>query len=199
MVGQFENSLMPWRISGSDSTSIPLNLTPMWLSTWTTRAEKPHCGKTGVPFMNSTTGLAAISLRMRSKTGFSSDMVTGFLFSDRLGGEGQRMQLAAHPRTQRRVDELMLLHTAASLELGGAHMGGVVVAVAAQILDRDLRVRQTLADQALDRRRVHRHGDISSSAVPTIWPRAAPGRKAQDARICLASGGVRAVDRPPPR
>jgi hypothetical protein len=52
---------MPWRMLGSDSTSMPLNLVPSSLSTCTTAAEKPHCGKTGVPFMNSTTSLVSIS------------------------------------------------------------------------------------------------------------------------------------------
>src|SRR5260221_388555 len=51
MVGQLENSLMPWRISGSESTSTPLNFTPICVRICTTAAEKPHCGKTGVPFM----------------------------------------------------------------------------------------------------------------------------------------------------
>src|SRR5881227_3983854 len=68
MVGQVENSLMPWRTDGSDSTSTPLNLTPIWLRICTTAAEKPHCGNTGVPFMKSTTGVPVISWRMRSCT-----------------------------------------------------------------------------------------------------------------------------------
>ena len=46
----------------------PLNLTPVWLSTWTTAAEKPHCGNTGVPFMYSTTSLFLMSCSMRSTT-----------------------------------------------------------------------------------------------------------------------------------
>src|SRR3989442_709330 len=40
---------MPWRTEGSARTSMPLNLTPRWLRIWTTAAEKPHCGKTGLP------------------------------------------------------------------------------------------------------------------------------------------------------
>ena len=34
---------------------MPLNLMPSWVRICTTAAEKPHCGKTGVPFMKSTT------------------------------------------------------------------------------------------------------------------------------------------------
>ena len=38
---------------------------------------------------------------------------------------------------QRLIDHLVLLHPALALEGGGDDMGGVMVAVAAQILDRD--------------------------------------------------------------
>jgi hypothetical protein len=49
-------------------TSISLNLAPKWLSTCTTTLEKPHCGKTGVPFRNRTTSWSLISRSMRSCT-----------------------------------------------------------------------------------------------------------------------------------
>src|SRR5258708_39073714 len=52
----------------------------------------------------------------------------------------------------------MLLHAALALEGARDDVGGVVVAVAAQILDAHLRVRQPVLDQPLDRRRIHRHG-----------------------------------------
>ena len=48
--------------------STPLNCTPMWFSTCTTVAEKPHCGNTGVPFMNKTTSVPSTSLLIRSNT-----------------------------------------------------------------------------------------------------------------------------------
>src|SRR5579864_519810 len=69
MVGQFENSLMPWRISGSVRTLTPLNLTPSSERMFTTAAENPHCGKTGVPFMNTTTSFEAMSAAIRSCAG----------------------------------------------------------------------------------------------------------------------------------
>ncbi len=47
-----------------------LELDPNSESTWTTAAEKPHWGKTGVPFMKSSTSLWAISWAIRSWTGF---------------------------------------------------------------------------------------------------------------------------------
>ncbi len=42
-----------------------LNFTPRCERICTTAAEKPHCGNTGVPFMNSTTGLPFTSSSMR--------------------------------------------------------------------------------------------------------------------------------------
>src|ERR1043166_7740694 len=66
MVGQLENSLMPWRTSGAFSTSTALNFTPTFDRICPTAAENPHCGNTGVPFMNSTTALDAMSLAIRS-------------------------------------------------------------------------------------------------------------------------------------
>src|SRR5450830_493603 len=58
MVGQLENSLMPWRTSGSSRTLIVTKLcTPQAFKTCTARPEKPHCGNWAVPFMNSTTGV----------------------------------------------------------------------------------------------------------------------------------------------
>ena len=42
---------MPSRSSWSSSTFADWNGTPMWVRIWTTRAENPHCGNIGVPFM----------------------------------------------------------------------------------------------------------------------------------------------------
>src|SRR5665213_1691694 len=157
MVGQFEYSLMPWRTDGSDSTSMPLNFTPSWVRICTTAAEKPHCGKTGVPFMKSTTGWSVMSCLMRSMTvasamARSSDSI---LWRARL--QGQRVKLVAHAALERLVDHLVLLHAVLALEGGGDHLRGVMVAVAAQILDRDARVGQAFLDQPFDRVRVDRH------------------------------------------
>src|SRR4051794_16857323 len=71
MVGQLLYCLMPSRRLGSVSTSMPLNLTPKWVSTCTTAEEKPHCGNTGVPFMKRTTSFDVTSLLIRSATALS--------------------------------------------------------------------------------------------------------------------------------
>src|SRR5690242_13592000 len=79
----------------------------------------------------------------------------------RTGLERERMQLIAHAAAQRLIDHLMLLHAGLALEGARDDMGGVMIAVAAQILDAHLRVRQTILDQPLDRRRIHRHENAS--------------------------------------
>src|SRR4051794_6906990 len=56
----------------------------------------------------------------------------------------------------------MLLDAALALEGGRHDVGGVVIAIAAQILDRDAGVGDALLDEPLDRRRIHRHRRSSS-------------------------------------
>src|SRR3712207_5550934 len=145
---------MPSRISMSSRTFTPLKGTPRWERICTTRAEKPHCGKTGVPFMNSTMGLDFTSLSMRSKAG----LVIGFGPSRRGGGlEGEGVQLPAHAPLQGGVDDLVLLHPALAAEGLGHDGSGVVVTVAGQVFDGDLGVGQGRFDEGLDLRRLHRH------------------------------------------
>src|SRR5260370_2849118 len=123
-VGQFENSLMPWRTEGSAKTSMPLNLTPRWLRICTTAAEKPHCGKTGVPFMKSTTGASPLCWRMRScrvmsilsvlvsvapQRGLEREPRCGFGSVRGCAGlQCEGVQLLAHPAAQLLIDQLML-------------------------------------------------------------------------------------------
>ena len=69
MVGQLAYSLMPWRISGSISTSIAAKFsTPHRCRIWVAVAEKPHMGICGEPFMKRTTGLEVTVLRILSWT-----------------------------------------------------------------------------------------------------------------------------------
>ena len=58
------------------------------------------------------------------------------------------MQLAAHPAAQRLIDELVLLQARLAAKLLGDDVGPVVVAVAGEVLDPDLRVGQALAGSA---------------------------------------------------
>src|SRR5262249_3108488 len=138
--------------------------TPRWLRICTTAAEKPHCGKTGEPFMNSTTGLSVTSCRIRSLTvlsivdprfGGSVVKLGSILRSTGLQREG--VELISHASAQRLIDHLMLLHPGFATERAGDDMRCIVIAVAAQIFNRNLRIGEAFLDQPLDHRRVHRH------------------------------------------
>src|SRR5262249_40640868 len=152
----------------------------MWLRICTTVAEKPHCGKTGVPFMNKTTGLSSICCLMRSlvvlsmfrssccgsgssPTSVSSEFA---LILRCVGVQCQRVQFVAHSPAQGLVNHLMLLHPALAAEGSGNDMGGVMVAVAAQILDQDRGVGQALLDKPLDCHCIHRHQPPSAPVAP---------------------------------
>ena len=62
------------------------------------------------------------------------------LFGSR-GLQGEGVQFAAHPAAQRGIDHLVLLHAGHAAELLGDDGRGVVVAVARQVFDGDVRVR----------------------------------------------------------
>ncbi|CDK29189.1 unnamed protein product [Kuraishia capsulata CBS 1993] len=58
IVGHCEYSLIPFLSSGSSRTLYAANFigsTPCWPRTWMVALENPHCGASGVPFMNRTT------------------------------------------------------------------------------------------------------------------------------------------------
>src|SRR5207248_487233 len=82
--------------------------------------------------------------------------------------QGERVQLVAHSAAQRLINHLMLLHPALAAKRAGDDMRGIMVAIAAQILDRDLRVGQAVLDQPLDRRRVHRHPSIPAFRLTAL-------------------------------
>ena len=61
IVGQFESAESSWRIRGSGSTSTAANGWPTDCRIATVRAEKPHAGCSGVPFMNRITWFSEIA------------------------------------------------------------------------------------------------------------------------------------------
>src|SRR5215475_14924075 len=167
MVGHWLNSLMPWRTSSSTRMLTLPNLTPSWLSTSTTAAEKPHCGKTGVPFMNSSTSFLPIVSRMRPNTSGSLMIKSPSPINIRPsrplrhGGQFQRMQDTAHAAAQRLINHLVLL------DLGLAGKGRrndrsrPMVTVAREILHLDLGVGNALSDQGGNVFASHRHCLVS--------------------------------------
>src|SRR5215469_7123378 len=189
MVGHWLKCLMPSRSSGSTRMLTPWNFTPSSLSTSTTAAENPHCGNTGVPFMNRSTSCLPISSRMRSNTWGSLISISprstragagvatniGRSRPLRHGGQLQGMQNAPHATTERAINHLVLLDLGFAGEGRGNHRGGIVVAVAGQVLDFDLRPRNALLDQANDLFGSHCHEIFSASTQPySCSPAASP-------------------------
>src|SRR3546814_12082841 len=67
------------------------------------------------------------------------------------------MELATHAALERRINHLVLLHPCLAGEGGGDHGGGVMVAVAAQVVNADLGVGQSLTDHGFDLGGIHCH------------------------------------------
>src|SRR5512139_1148270 len=158
MVGQSLYSLMPLRISGSCSTSTVSNLTPRWSRMATARLEKPHCGKSALPFMNRTTSSALTISSIR----WLASLISSLLFRHRRR-QLQRVERAAHPPAERLIDRLVLLDPRQAPEALRNDARRIMVPVAGKIDDLDARVGDPLADQSLDILRRHRHDRISSA------------------------------------
>jgi hypothetical protein len=88
--------------------------------------------------------------------------------SRRRGGQRQRVQLPAHATLQRRIDQLVLLHPALTLEGGADHRRGVMIAVAGEVAHLDLGVGQRGADHRFDFGDLHRHHTVSSGAAAAM-------------------------------
>ena len=91
------------------------------------RAEKPHMGRSGVPFMKRMISWPAIASWIAARTGFS---LTGSLRS-RLEGKG--MDGAADLGPEDRVDTAVLLDAAQAREVRGDDGGTEVVAAAGEV------------------------------------------------------------------
>src|SRR6202165_2193627 len=85
------------------------------------------------------------------------------------GLERQRVERAAHLPLQGLVDQLMLLHPRLAAEGFGDHGGGIMIAVAGEVANGDLGVRDAALDQPLDLARVHRHGAARSECAAAQW------------------------------
>src|SRR5262245_320766 len=78
----------------------------------------------------------------------------------------ERVERPAHLAPQRLVDELMLLDARFAPEGFGDDGRGIMVAVAREVADRDLGVRDAALDQPLDLARMHRHCGARSLCAP---------------------------------
>src|SRR3954454_19796583 len=146
IVGQSDSALSSWRMRGSGRTSTAAK--PTW-SAWSAlagRAEKPHAGASGTPFMKRITSLSRIASAIASRRGFS--VVS--LMSLGLRRQGQGVDGAADLVAEHRVDHPVLLDAALAAERGGYDGGAEVVAAAGPVLDLDAGVGDRGLDALLD-------------------------------------------------
>src|SRR3954467_4557804 len=143
---------MPWRISGSCRTSTVSKPTPRWSRIETARLEKPHCGNKAVPFMNRTSWFDFTMSAMR----FWASL-TGLLRIRHCGFELQCVKLSPYSPPKRGIDRLVLLYPAQPAKAAAHHARGIVVAVAGEVANAHVGVRNGRLDQPLDFARRHRH------------------------------------------
>jgi len=71
IVGQLDSADSSWRMRGSGSTSTAANGVSSDWSAAAVRAEKPHIGCSGVPFMKRMTSFSSIACLIASRSGLS--------------------------------------------------------------------------------------------------------------------------------
>ena len=118
---------------GSGRMSTAANALPSASSAATVRAEKPHIGRSGVPFMKRMTSCSVIASWIASRIGFSVSAHAGPRFGS--GFEGQGVDRAADLGAEDRVDAAVLLDPAHARELRGHDRGAEVIAAAGQVHD----------------------------------------------------------------
>src|SRR3954470_2955387 len=155
------------------------------------RLEKPHWGKSAVPFMNRTT---SFELTISSRRALVS--VIGKFLIGGGGGQLERVELSPHPPAERFVDALVLADPRQAAEALGDDAGGIMVAVAGQVGDLDPRVGNGGADQLLDVGRGHRHRGYQLPACMS-WRRASTVLWASASRILASSHSTPAAVRSP--
>src|SRR5690348_18188874 len=124
MVGQSEYSLIPWRTSGSWSTSTVSYLAPSRSRMAIARLEKPHCGNSAVPFMKSTTSLLFTISAMRELTSLTGHLRWHCRF------ELQCVKLSPNSPPKRGIDRLVLPDAAEAGEAAADDACGIMIAVA---------------------------------------------------------------------
>src|ERR1700688_2642538 len=101
----------------------------------------------------------------------------------RAGLQRQRVQLADHLGLERLVDDLVLLDSGFAAKRFGYHSRGIMIAVAGEIADRHLGVRNARPDQAFDIVRCHSHG--ASPRGATLCRRSAGlADRRRTAKVC---------------
>src|SRR5215211_5224185 len=145
IVGQLDRADSSWRMRGSGRMSTAANGAPVaWIAA-TVRAEKPHAGISGVPFMKRMTRFSRIASAMASRRGFSvcSDMR---MLLRGVGLHAQRVNGAADLAREEVHHQTVLLEAAQARERGRGDGGAEVVATPCPVLD----FRGGIGDSGLD-------------------------------------------------
>src|SRR3954454_23888554 len=148
IVGQLETADSSWRMRGSGRTSTAAYGLPSASSAAAVRAEKPHIGRSGVPFMKRMTSCSEIASPMASRISFS--LVSLTWSSLRSGFEGQCVDGAADLGAEHRVDAPVLLDPAHGGELRGDHLRPEVIAAAREVGDVHAGIRNGSLDALLE-------------------------------------------------
>ena len=122
IVGQFDSADSSWRMRGSGRMSTAANGASSVCSAPAVRAEKPHIGCSGVPFMKRITGFVLIASSIASRRGFCVSSLTvessfGLVFRDRA------WMRAAELAVEHVVDEAVLGDPREAGERGRDHDG----------------------------------------------------------------------------
>src|SRR3954471_10578002 len=149
IVGQLDSADSSWRMRGSGRMSTAANGAPVDCRAATVRAEKPHAGISGVPFMKRMTRFSRIASAIASRRGFSvcSDMRKLL----RGGGlHAQGVNRAADLAGEDVHHEPVLLDAAQARERGRDHGGAEMVAATGPVLDLSGRIGDRGLDALLD-------------------------------------------------
>src|SRR3954470_10940821 len=149
IVGQLDSAESSWRMRGSGRMSTAANGAPVACTAATVRAEKPHAGISGVPFMKRMTRFSLIASEMASRRGFSVCSDMGSLLRG-LGLHAQRVDGAADLVLEHIHHQAVLLDARQAGERGGHDRGAEVVSAARPVLHVGAGVRDGGLDPALD-------------------------------------------------
>src|SRR5262245_5767789 len=146
MVGQLEIAESSSRMRGSGRMSTAANGAPTASSAATVRAEKPHAGCSGEPFMKRITGCSSMACWSASRISVASLMCSSL----GLGLDGKGVDRAADLGPEDVVDQLVLRDARQTREGGRGDGGAEVVAAAREVGDLGLCARNRGLDALLE-------------------------------------------------
>src|SRR5215207_6012103 len=151
MVGQLDTALSSWRMRGSGRMSTAANGASRACRAAEVRAEKPHMGCSGVPFMKRMTSFSEIACSIASRRVVGCSLIAApSLLSGGLRLDGQGVDGSAHLGAEDVVHQAVLLDARPAREGLRRHRRPEVVAAAREILDLGPRPGDRVLDAPLD-------------------------------------------------